>query len=150
MNTLNRADHAHECRPSAVCCFRRKAGTGCLTTVSAARTLGPYKGGWEKKNHSRHEGTSLLRLTACTCGAHGLVRVDRALWMRLFPTRRHYYCPACRASLFLSRDAVTRALVAPPQRPAPPRPLPPNIEPITRRMGESALDGDATLPARYF
>lgn len=68
--------------------------------------------------------------------------------MRLVPTRRHYFCPACKANLFLSRRAMTRALALPP-RAAPP-PLPENIEPVTRRLGESALDPEATLPARYF
>jgi hypothetical protein len=89
----------------------------------------------------------VLRFTACDCGARGLVRVERSFWMRLVFTRRHYYCPSCRANLLLSRRAVLAALAAPPA----PRelPLPTAMEPITHLPGESSLAPDATVPARY-
>jgi hypothetical protein len=91
--------------------------------------------------------TSVLRLTACCCGARNLVRVDRSFWMRLVPTRRHYYCPLCRSNQFLSWRAVLRALEVAPAAPPPVRPR--EVEPVTRQMGDTAPETDATLPARF-
>jgi hypothetical protein len=89
----------------------------------------------------------VLKLTACNCGARGLVRIDRAFWMRLVPTRRLYYCPACETRQFLTRSAVLRALASPLPTFAPVAAR--EVEPITRQMGESSLDANETLPARY-
>lgn len=89
----------------------------------------------------------MLKWTPCACGAHGLVRIERTLWMRLVPARRHYYCPHCKTRQFLSRRGLRTALASPP-RPLEPA-LPREMEPITRRMDESSLDPQATLPARY-
>jgi hypothetical protein len=46
----------------------------------------------------------------CGCDPRLLVRLDRAFWMRLIPGRRHYYCPRCRRSQFLSRKTLKEAL----------------------------------------
>lgn len=36
-----------------------------------------------------------LRLWDCGCGTTHLVRISRAMWMRLVPCSRHYYCRRC-------------------------------------------------------
>ncbi|HET8745072.1 MAG TPA: hypothetical protein VFM98_05680 [Ramlibacter sp.] len=46
-----------------------------------------------------------LRLTPCSCGLQYLVRMNRAPWMRLVPTRRHYFCAKCKQPQFLPRRA---------------------------------------------
>lgn len=89
----------------------------------------------------------MVKLTPCGCGARNLVRIDRSFWMRLVPTRRYYFCPVCRSNQFLSRKAVTRALLsAPPPAVVPSGPR--EVEAVTRQPGDS-LDSQATLPARF-
>ena len=48
----------------------------------------------------------MLRLTPCHCGLQYLVRLNRAAWMRLWPTRRHYFCAKCKHRQFLPRRAL--------------------------------------------
>jgi hypothetical protein len=50
-----------------------------------------------------------MRLTPCNCGLGYLVRLNRSLWMRLVPGRRHYYCVRCKSHELLSREGL-RAL----------------------------------------
>lgn len=47
----------------------------------------------------------MLRLTPCACGIQYLVRLNRATWMRLIPTRRHYFCAKCKTTQLLPRRA---------------------------------------------
>jgi hypothetical protein len=49
-----------------------------------------------------------MRLNPCDCGVCYLVRMNRSLWMRLVPARRHYYCVRCRSSQLLSREGLRR------------------------------------------
>jgi len=53
-----------------------------------------------------------MRWSWCGCEVRFLVRLDRRLWMRLVPGRRHYYCARCKAHQFLSRHCVRAALPA--------------------------------------
>jgi len=47
----------------------------------------------------------MLRFTPCACGTQYLVRLDRHAWMRLVPTRRHYFCAKCKETQFVPRHA---------------------------------------------
>ena len=46
-----------------------------------------------------------MKLTPCSCGLQYLVRLNRALWMRCIPTRRHYFCAKCKPRQLLPRSA---------------------------------------------
>lgn len=46
-----------------------------------------------------------MRFTPCACGMQYLVRLDRQPWMRLIPTRRHYFCAKCKNRQLLPRRA---------------------------------------------
>ena len=48
----------------------------------------------------------MVRFEACGCGTQYLVRLNRDLWMRLFQTRRHYFCAKCKTRQFLPRSAL--------------------------------------------
>jgi hypothetical protein len=52
--------------------------------------------------------------TPCDCGLRFLVRLNRELWMRLVPGRRHYYCVRCRSHELLSREGLRRLFPAAP------------------------------------
>jgi hypothetical protein len=54
----------------------------------------------------------MISLDPCACGADELVRIKRALWMRLFRARRLYYCERCRSKQFIRKLAPksTRSL----------------------------------------
>lgn len=47
-----------------------------------------------------------MQLTPCGCGVTYLVRLNRTLWMRLLPGRRHYFCVRCKAHQLLSRAGL--------------------------------------------
>lgn len=51
----------------------------------------------------------MVRLSKCDCPAEYLVRIDRDLWMRLFQSRRHYFCAHCKSRQFLPRRAFVVA-----------------------------------------
>jgi hypothetical protein len=53
-----------------------------------------------------------MRWSCCGCDVRFLVRLDRRLWMRAVPGRRHYFCARCKAHQFLSRLDVRNALPA--------------------------------------
>ena len=48
----------------------------------------------------------MLRLTPCDCGSQYLVRLNRMAWMRIVPTRRHYFCAKCRDRQFVPRHEM--------------------------------------------
>lgn len=48
----------------------------------------------------------MISFRPCACGSEDLVRLQRALWMRLFRTRRLYYCERCRSKLFIRKSEV--------------------------------------------
>lgn len=49
-----------------------------------------------------------MRMSPCGCGVTFLVRLNRALWMRLLPGRRHYFCIRCSSHQLLSRHGLRR------------------------------------------
>jgi len=50
-----------------------------------------------------------MKLSLCDCGVAYLVRLNRSVWMRLVPGRRHYFCVRCKSHQLLSRRALRRA-----------------------------------------
>jgi hypothetical protein len=74
-----------------------------------------------------------MRLTLCDCGVAYLVRLNRSLWMRFVPGRRHYFCVRCKSHQLLSRNGLQRAFpTLPAQMHAPgtaPAPLEPTASP---------------------
>lgn len=48
-------------------------------------------------------GRAMLRFTSCRCGIEYLVRLRREAWMKLIPTRRHYFCAKCKDTQFTPR-----------------------------------------------
>lgn len=48
----------------------------------------------------------MLRFTACTCGMQYLVRLNADAWMKVIPTRRHYFCAKCRTRQFVPRKSL--------------------------------------------
>ena len=79
-----------------------------------------------------------MKLTPCDCGLQYLVRLDRALWMRLVPGRRHYFCVRCRCHQLLSRTGVGRLCEG----------LRPDLEAAVTAPG--ALEEDSTRPPSAF
>ena len=47
-----------------------------------------------------------LLLKKCGCDYDGLVRAPRSGWMRLFPSRRLYFCRNCKSSIFANRLSI--------------------------------------------
>lgn len=50
-----------------------------------------------------------MKLSLCDCGVAYLVRLNRSLWMRFVPGRRHYFCVRCKCHQLLSRTELRRA-----------------------------------------
>ena len=50
-----------------------------------------------------------MKLSLCDCGVAYLVRLNRSLWMRFVPGRRHYFCVRCKEHQLLSRANLRRA-----------------------------------------
>ncbi|AGU53321.1 hypothetical protein VAPA_2c07640 [Variovorax paradoxus B4] len=48
--------------------------------------------------------------SSCPCGFGHLKRLQRRLWMRLFPSRRLYRCAQCGRLQLASRKAVEQAI----------------------------------------
>jgi hypothetical protein len=42
----------------------------------------------------------------CDCDWKDLARVHRAWWMRLFPSRRLYFCAICKSEIFVNKWMV--------------------------------------------
>jgi hypothetical protein len=52
-----------------------------------------------------------MKLSPCACGVQHYARVQRSGWMRLFDSRRLYFCQQCTTVAFLRRDEVDRMLI---------------------------------------
>ena len=47
-----------------------------------------------------------LVLDKCDCDWNDLSRIPRNWWMRLFPSRRLYFCAGCKTRLFARRSTI--------------------------------------------